>query len=407
MTTIGVTRIAILGNGITAKAVHDKALALGLSIVAPEEAELVVASPGIPPSTFPKVACEIVSDIEFAYRHLMASPTPPQLVGITGTNGKSTVTAMVAHLLDCPMAGNIGIPLVHYLGTTPPKQIAIELSSYQLETCNTFRPQIAVVLGLTPDHIDRHPTMISYAAAKQRMVATQTTTDLVIYDAANPWSRQIAESSNARKQPLAETLPLFQAIVRLTQQRACMGLIGKHNHMNALAAGLVAAEWGMSQTLILEKLATYAALPHRIEWVGTLDGCSVFNDSKATNPESTLVALSAFDKPIHLILGGKDKGLALESFAKEVLPRVASITVFGEIANRMVAVLKHENTQHTPMAQRITLAEALSSARAFSVPGDVILFSPACSSFDQFQSFEHRGDVFRSMVQDLRGEGHA
>lgn len=398
--------IAILGNGITAKAVHDKALSLGLTLVSPEEASLVVASPGIPPSSFPKVTCEIISEIEFAYRYLMASPMPPRLVGITGTNGKSTVTAMVAHLLDCPMAGNIGIPLVNYIADTPPACIAVELSSYQLETCNTFRPQIAIVLGLTPDHIDRHPTMESYAAAKQRMVATQTETDLVIYDADNPWSRRIAESSKARKKPLSDSAPLFQQIVAMTQQQPCLGLIGKHNHMNALAAGLVAAEWGMPDSVILEKLSTYQALPHRIELVGTINGSAVFNDSKATNPESTVVALAAFDKPIHVILGGKDKGLVLENFAQEVVSRVASITVFGEIADRMVAVFRGLPAGGPPLAQTVTLAEALDVALGFAKPDEVVLFSPACSSFDQFQSFEHRGDVFRLMVRDLEGNTH-
>lgn len=402
-----VRKIAILGSGITAKAVSEKATELGLHIVPAEEAQLVVASPGIPPSTFPKVACEIVSEIEFAYRYLIANPSPPKLVGISGTNGKSTVTAMVAHIVTCPMAGNMGIPLVTYIAApTPPTCIAVELSSYQLETCSTFRPPIAIILGLTPDHIDRHPTMESYAAAKQQLVAAQTSDDLVIYDAENPWSRRIAESSKARKCPLSETTPLFQQIVAMTQTRPCLGLIGKHNHMNALAAGLTAVALGMSETFILEKLATYPALPHRIEWVGTLSGCSVFNDSKATNPESTMVALAAFDRPIHLILGGKDKGLDLTRFSREVVSRVASITVFGEIADRMVAVFHALRMPLPPLAQTGHLAEALNTALGFSFPDDVILFSPACSSFDQFQSFEHRGDVFRLMVRDLEENTH-
>ena len=399
-----IQKIAILGSRITAKAVSDKAKELGLQVVPPEEAQLVVASPGIPPNTFPKVGCEIVSEIEFAYRYLMASSSPPRLIGISGTNGKSTVTAMVAHLLDCPMAGNIGIPLVTYVATpNRPASIAVELSSYQLETCSTFRPEIAIILGLTPDHIDRHPTMESYAAAKQQLVIAQTPEDMVIYDDENPWSRRIAESSKAQKSPLSETSPLFQQIVAMTQTHPCLGLIGKHNHMNALAAGLAAASLGMSETHILEKLATYPALPHRIEWVGTLAGCSVFNDSKATNPESTIVALAAFDRPIHLILGGKDKGLVLEDFSREVVSRVASMTVFGEIADRMVAVFHALRMPLPPLAQRVTLAEALDAACGFSSPDEVILFSPACSSFDQFQSFEHRGDVFRLMVRDLEG----
>jgi UDP-N-acetylmuramoylalanine--D-glutamate ligase len=403
--------IGILGSGITAKAVTEKVIALGLTIVPPEDADIVVASPGIPPKTFPTVACEIVSEIEFAYRYLIATDTPPTLIGITGTNGKSTVTAMVAHILDCPMAGNIGIPLITYVpenpNAIPPKHLAIELSSYQLETCSTFKPQIAILLGLTPDHIDRHPTMESYAAAKQHLIAAQTADDLVIYDAENPWSKSIAESSQARKKPVSKTDPLYQKIVALTQRQNCLGLIGTHNHMNALCAGLAAAACGLSDEQILDKLSSFQALPHRIEWVGTLNGCRVFNDSKATNPESTAVALTAFDKPIHLILGGKDKGLVLDTFAKEVIEKVASISVFGEIADRMVDVFRALGEALPPLAQTETLAEALDTARRFSSPNDVILFSPACSSFDQFQSFEHRGDVFRTMVQTLEGRTDA
>jgi len=403
-----IRKIGILGSGITAKAVSEKALELGITIVPPEDAELMVASPGIAPSTFPTVNCEIVSEIEFAYRYLMSEKTPPIIVGISGTNGKSTVTAMLAHILDCPMAGNIGIPLVTYVAANPrPAFIAVELSSYQLETCSTLRPDVAILLGLTPDHIDRHPTMESYAAAKQHLVAAQTAADLVIYDAENPWSRRISESSLARKRPLSEQDVLFQKIVHMTRTETCLGLIGKHNHMNALAAGLAAADLGMSHDAILDKLRTYQPLPHRIEWVGTLNRCLVFNDSKATNPESTSVALAAFETPIHLILGGKDKGLVLEAFAKEVIEKVASISVFGEIANRMVEVFHALQIPIPPLAQTVTLAEALDAACLFSSPNDVILFSPACSSFDQFQSFEHRGDVFRRMVQDLEGNTHA
>jgi len=403
-----VQKIGILGSGITAKAVTDKAVALGLHIVSPEEADLVVASPGIPPKTFPNVKAEIIAEIEFAYRYLMAESCPPKIVGISGTNGKSTVTAMVAHILDCPMAGNIGIPLITYVAAqTPAPCIVVELSSYQLETCSTLRPDVAILLGLTPDHIDRHPDMDSYAAAKQHLVAAQTASDIVIYDAENPWSRRIAESSLARKQPLSEQDVLFQKIVKLTSTQRCLGLIGKHNHMNALAAGLAAVDLGMSHEAILAKLRTYKPLPHRIEWVGTLNQCLIFNDSKATNPESTSVALAAFEKPIHLILGGKDKGLVLEAFAKEVIEKVASISVFGEIADRMVAVFRALGEALPPLAQTETLAEALDTARGFSSPNDVILFSPACSSFDQFQSFEHRGDVFRLMVQALEGNTHA
>ncbi len=399
------SKIGILGTGMTAKAVTQKAIDLGLLIVTPEEADIVIASPGIPPKSFPSVTCEIISEIEFAYRYLISEQRPPSIIGITGTNGKSTVTAMIAHILDCPMAGNIGIPLIQYVATpdtktSRPEQIVVELSSYQLETCNTLRPHVAVVLGLTPDHIDRHPTMESYAAAKQRLIATQTPDDVVIYDATNTWSRHIAEQSRAQKQPISETSTLYHDIIALTQTQTCLGLIGKHNHLNALSAGLVARAYGVSDAHILEKLSSYQALPHRIEWVGTLNGCRVFNDSKATNPESTDVALAAFEAPMHVILGGKDKGLNLEEFARRVAEKAASITVFGEIADRLVSVLRTVKHPLPPLAQTVTLAEALTQALSVSKPDDVILFSPACSSFDQFQSFEHRGDVFRDMVQE-------
>lgn len=400
-------KIAILGSGITAQAVLAAANRLELSVVPPQEADLVVASPGIHPATFPKVSVEIISEIEFAYRYLVQQQPYTRFIGITGTNGKSTVTAMVAHVLDCPMAGNIGIPLAQYIPhkdaiscVSPSPTYAIELSSYQLETCVTFRPDIAIVLGLTPDHIDRHPTMPDYTAAKQKLVSQQRPRDLVIYDPKNPWSHQIAQSSTAKKQALDAHHPLYQAIAKMVHDNAdperCLGLIGAHNIQNALAAALAAQEFKISTASILEKLATYRPLPHRIEYITTHKGCRIFNDSKATNPESTLVALAAFDAPIHLILGGKDKGLALTSFVTAVAKQAASVSIFGEIASRMAQAF--QEIGYTPTTTQ-TLDAALDASLSLAQPGDVLLFSPACSSFDQFQNFEHRGQIFREIIQ--------
>lgn len=387
-------KIAILGDGITAKAVKEKLNELHIQETSVDTADLIVTSPGIPPHQYPKVSCEIISEIEFAYRLFKETDTLPTLIGITGTNGKSTVTALLAHVLDCPMAGNIGIPLITYVGNLKKGDpIALELSSYQLEQSSTFHPYIAIFLNLTEDHIERHKTMQAYAEAKAKIFHHQTVTDYLIYN-----------QDEANLNPLISTSPSQQIPYSLQDPEAALlndlPIPGPHNQSNALAVLKAARILGLSDTQILSKMKTFTGLEHRIEFITDFFSCPVYNDSKATNPDSTLKAVNAFSEPIHLIICGYDKGLELEEFIREIHEKVKSITVFGAITDRFIEVSKNINPQF-PLYKADTITDALLKISQHTQPKEIILFSPACSSFDQFNNYEHRGQEFKKIVLAL------
>lgn len=389
-----IQNIAILGEGVTGKAVRKKLPDLGLTYTQVEDADLIVASPGIPPEKFPQTQVPIISEIEFAYRYFQREPQPPALIGVTGTNGKSTVTALLAHLLQAPPAGNFGIPLVSYLGQSHPV-IVVELSSYQLECCTQFRPDIAVMLNITPDHLERHKTMAHYAQQKAKIFHSQTPQDTLIYWEDDAYLPELVKSAESQKIGFSKTHPYWNRLAHLP-------IVGEHNKLNALASILAALSYGRPEAEIFPKLFTFQALEHRIELVLTWKGRRFYNDSKGTNPDSTCVAVEAFTDPIHLLLGGKDKGLELEPFFHTILPKVSSITVYGEIAPRMLALVK-KLRPHYPIYLFETLDQALEKSVALSQENEVILLSPACSSFDQFKDFNHRGEVFKSLVRQQYG----
>lgn len=390
-------KIGILGDGITGKAVKTCLESLGISPCPPEDAQWLIASPGIPPQQFPKINGEIISEIELAYRLFHRKPSPPKLIGITGTNGKSTVTAMLAHCLGCPAAGNFGVPLVNYThDQEPPKIIAVELSSYQLETCNTFHPEIAIILNLTPDHLERHKTMEGYLNAKLKLIQNLTEKDTLIIGN-DPTIIAATAHSPANRIILTRNHPNWTKV-------QFPNLIGDHNYENALATLIAATTSGFPESEILTKLATFPGLEHRIERIDDLKQRPCYNDSKSTNPDATLIAISAFKNPTHLILGGKDKGLDLKDFLTHVIQKTKSVTLFGEIANRIYTIAKPLCPPNFPLSIHTTLDEALDKSLKNSKPGETILFSPACSSFDQFQNFEDRGQKFKIMVKKLNAE---
>jgi len=385
------SKIAMLGQGITAKAVLEKLPELNLEHSSVEKCDLIVASPGIPPSQYPNTDIPIISEIEFAYRLFQNQNTAPYLIGITGTNGKSTVTALTSRMLDIPYAGNIGVPLISFVNQTH-KAIVVELSSYQLERCTTFRPNIGVLLNLTPDHLERHGTMDAYLNAKWNLFQSQTSTDWALlgddplfFKKQNSLKAQVLIlNANNSDWPLTKNLPL----------------VGHHNQLNALAAIKIAKIYGLSEAKIIEKLQSFQGLEHRIEFVLHSAWGWFYNDSKGTNPDSTLIAVDAFEsKTVHLILGGKDKGLELLSFFESLAPKVASFHFFGECGPRMQKSLSQVSSNAKSYLTE-TLEQALQNATSLSQKDHVILFSPACSSFDQFNNFEHRGKVFKQLVHE-------
>jgi len=387
-----VKKIAVLGEGITGKAVRAALTRWGVSEYPAEDADWIVASPGIPPANYPRVKGEIISDIELAYRVMFHVKPTPKLIGITGTNGKSTVTAMIGHILDCPTAGNIGIPLINFIGKSHPF-IAVEISSYQLESCTTFTPEIALFLNLTPDHLERHKTLENYGKIKAKICKNQSPSHHLICGE-DPIMLSTITSCHAQRQYLSNAHPLFKEI-------NLPHLVGNHNRLNALAALLAClATNTISLAEILEKLSSFKPLEHRLEWVKTWKNIDFYNDSKGTNPDATLIALSAFTSPIHLLLGGKDKGLPLDNFVETLTPLVSSVALYGEIAPRLKTII-NTISPNLKFSEHLTLTEATQACVARANPQEIILLSPACSSFDQFNNFEERGIFFKNLIHSI------
>jgi UDP-N-acetylmuramoylalanine--D-glutamate ligase len=333
--------------------------------------ELLVKSPGVPRDA-PLVAeaerrgLEIWSEVELGYRLLR-----PRLIGVTGTNGKTTTCELLGAMLEVPVAGNVGRALTDLDGEIEPNDLVVcELSSFQLEDVHELACEIAVLLNLEPDHLDRHGSFEAYRAAKLRIFERAETKivpkglglDGIEFSAGDP-------------------LPAEPRIR------------GAHNRENAAAATAAARAAGASEEQIAEALTTFPGVPHRLELVRELNGVSYVNDSKATNVAAALRALAAYeDEPVHLILGGYRKGEDFAPLAAAVGANVKSVHLVGETADELAKAIPH--------AQRDgDLKNALAAIEP--APGDVVLLSPACASYDQFRDFEERGEEFRRLVQNL------
>ena len=384
------------------------------------KSDFIVLSPGVPlamSALQPARAAgvPILAEVELASR-LVAERLPGAiLVGVTGTNGKSTTTALCAHLLaesgkKVFAGGNLGTPLSELLlSGDEPDAIVVELSSFQLETCRALRPRAATVLNITPDHLDRYPSMDVYAAAKVRIFQAQDGRDTAVLNAGDPRVMAMAPRLHARvlrfgglssaEGPDARdehgTIVAFGEHFPVTART----LRGAHNRENAMAALLLAREAGATPDGVRRGLATYPGLPHRLEPVATLDGVEYVNDSKATNVDSVLKSLAAFPRGVHLLMGGRGKGAPYLPLRELFAGRVAGLYLIGEDAEAIRAALGDA----APTELSGDLATALRAARANAKPGDVVLLSPACASYDQFENFEHRGATFRALVAELGG----
>lgn len=390
------TKIGIIGDGITARAIRDVVNRLPEFVIANNsDASLIIASPGIPPSQYPIVDAPIIPEIDWA-AHLFSRPTSqyhPRLIGVTGTNGKTTVTAMISHILECPSAGNIGVPLITHVDVPGHEWVVVELSSFQLNFSQILCPEISVITNITPDHLAWHGTMDAYIQAKSKICSRQTESNHVIYWDDDTLVQGIVAKSRAIHHPF--TLNTVDDLQLENSQ-----LVGAHNKLNMAAAALACVAAGVSIDHIRAAIKTFRPVEHRIEFVSEWDGRRYYNDSKATNPDSTRVAVAAFEHPIQLIICGQDKGLDLMEFVKWVLPRVKSIICYGDVADRFIATV----LQVDPGAAVYTVSdtqEAVVCAQRISSPGDVILFSPSQSSFDQFENYEARGRHFKSIVNGL------
>ena len=354
---------------------------------------LLVKSPGVPSSSEPIVAARarsvpVMSEIELGARLL-----PNPLLGVTGTNGKTTTTALLGVILEAAgwpveVAGNIGRPLTALVDAVDPDAwIVCELSSFQLDDVETLRPRVAVLTNLEPDHLDRHGSFEAYASAKLRAFAHQGPDDVAVVP------RGFGPvPGEARRVEFSDDDPL-PAEPRLR---------GAHNRENAAAAAAASRAIGVPDAAIAEALSAFPGVEHRIEEVGTVAGVLYVNDSKATNAAAALRALASFPgRRKHLILGGRGKAEPYDALAAACAPGDRAYLI-GEAAGDLAAAFE---AAHVPYVVEGTLAAALAAASHAGSPGDVVLLTPACASFDQFRSFEQRGEEFRRLVQKLPGWG--
>jgi UDP-N-acetylmuramoylalanine--D-glutamate ligase len=345
-----------------------------------ERVGLVVKSPGVPGEA-PLVSAArergipVWSEIELASRLL-----PNPILGVTGTNGKTTTAEWLGFILGAPVAGNVGRALSELDGELGPDQlVVVELSSFQLEDIVRFRPQIAVLLNLEPDHLDRHGSFEAYRAAKLRIFENQTESDTAVVP------RDLDHKVRARRVEFAADDPL----------PAEPALRGLHNRENAAAATAAARAAGATNEQIARGLREFNGVPHRLELVGERNGVGYVNDSKATNVAATLRALAAYeDTPVRLILGGSRKGEDFAPLAAALGPNIRAVYVIGETAVELARAIP--DAIHSG-----DLATAVDRAAAAAQPGEVVLLSPACASYDQFRDFEQRGEEFKRLVANL------
>ena len=382
-----------------------------------EEVDLIVVSPGVPMDLEPLVQARakgipVISEMELAFQFLRHP-----VIGITGTNGKTTTTTLIGEMLRAAgrkvfVGGNIGNPLIDYVdGSQEEEWIVVEISSFQLEGIVNFRPHISVLLNITEDHLDRYANFQEYIQAKGKIFQNQRKDDYALLNADDPLTFQFAHRiksqvmlfSSQRAVPVGCFLErdaiVFQGGEGTQERLGLEGLKirGIHNWENVMAAIGVAKICGCPSEALQKVMGEFPGLEHRLEWVKDIDGVSFFNDSKGTNVGSVVKSLMSFREPILLIAGGKDKGGDYSPLKNIVGTRVKGMVLIGEAKKKMYAALG----ELTETLQADTLEEAVHWAASKASPGDVVLLSPACSSFDMFENYQERGRRFKAIVQEL------
>ena len=404
----------------------DKLGAQGVSFIWGKQPDLAVIqpdyiliSPGVPLTIPPVVYAKehnipVIGELELAYQNCKAP-----FVAITGTNGKTTTTTLTGELLkktgkEVFVGGNIGIPLISYVEQLQAQDVVVaEVSSFQLETTETFCPHLALMLNLTPDHLDRHGDMAGYLAAKSKIFANQKSSDYLILNYDDTALRNIADQSNGKviffsqQHILEEGVYLEQGKVMLKLNSVCteicavdeIAIKGSHNLENAMGAILLAYLSGVAPGDIRQVLMEFPGVEHRLEPVRTLHDILYINDSKGTNPDSTIKALQAYERPVVIILGGKNKGSDFTQLAQLVKEKVKKAVVLGQAKPAIIDAL--EKAGFHDYIEKDTFEEAVAEAAAQAEPGDIVLLSPACASWDMFSSYEERGNLFKKSVQQL------
>ena len=381
--------------------------------------DLIVVSPGVPVDAPPLVQARALGEAVIGEIELASQFLPGPVIAITGSNGKTTTTTLAGEIMVAAgfptlVGGNIGTPAISLAERAKSETvIVLEISSFQLETVKTFRPKVAVVLNVTPDHLDRHHTFEIYADAKARIFENQQGSDFAVLNADDPTCVAMAARTRAQVFWFSRQKEVQQgAWVRDgnvvfrdgTGQKEILQvseipLKGAHNLENVLAAVCAAALMGCPPEKIRQAVCAFKAVEHRLEFVATIRGVDYYNDSKATNVDATIKALESFPANIHLILGGKDKGSDYTVLDDLLRQRVKRVYTIGAAATKIESQIKNVEVVHAE-----TLENAIRKANAVARPGDVVLLAPACASFDQFKSYEHRGKVFKEIVGTLASD---
>jgi UDP-N-acetylmuramoylalanine--D-glutamate ligase len=420
MARSGVAAIRLLRqNGARVRAVDDKPMGEveGVTVepqteVAFRDAELVVISPGVPADLDVLVAVRargvpVIGELELAAPFLQGP-----VIGITGTNGKTTTTALTGHILResgiaCQVGGNIGTAPAEMVPTSRPNQWnVLELSSFQLETIETFHASIAACLNVTQNHLDRHHTFENYVNAKARLFETQDPSDLAVLNADDPVTVALSKRARANVAWFSSARQVDGAwldgdVIRMGDSELLnvldLQLRGCHNYENVMAASLMAQRAGANREQIAGAAATFAPVEHRLEFVRDIGGVAYYNDSKATSVDATLKAIDAFSGGLWIILGGKDKDSDFTVLREPLRAKARAALLIGAAAPK----IERQLGDATPVISCGTLAAAIDKASRSAIPGETVLLAPACASFDQFDNFEHRGRVFKDLVNAL------
>jgi UDP-N-acetylmuramoylalanine--D-glutamate ligase len=378
--------------------------------------DLIVVSPGVPVDAPPLVQARSLGETVIGEIELAAQFLPGPIVAITGSNGKTTTTTLTGEIMTAAglptlVGGNIGTPAISLAERAKPETVVVlEISSFQLETVQTFRPKIAVVLNVTPDHLDRHRTFEIYTDAKARIFENQQASDFAVLNADDPTCVAMGARTRAqvfwfsRQKEVQQGAWLRNGNIvfrdsngqREILQVSESPLKGAHNLENVLAAVCSGVLMGCAPERVRQAVRDFKAVEHRLEFVATIGGVDYYNDSKATNVDATIKALESFPANIHLILGGKDKGSDYTVLNDLIRQRVKRIYTIGAAAAKIESQVKGAEIVHAE-----TLENAIRKAHATAQPGDVVLLAPACASFDQFKNYEHRGKVFKEIVAGL------
>jgi len=379
--------------------------------------DLIVVSPGVPVDARPLVQARalgetVIGEIELASQFLSGT-----IVAITGSNGKTTTTTLAGEIVTAGgfralVGGNIGTPAVSLVAEASVETVVVlEVSSFQLETTQAFRPKIAVILNITPDHLDRHRTFAAYVAAKARIFENQNLSDFSVLNADDPTAVELAQRTKgqviwfSRKKEVSRGAFVRDGRVLFREQEdeqeimlvSEITLKGAHNVENVLAGVCVGRLLNCPAARIREVVRNFKAVEHRIEYVAKVRGVEYYNDSKATNVDATIKALESFPSNIHLILGGKDKDSDYRQLNHLLRERVKQVYTIGAAADKIESQIR----EAAKIVHAETLEKAVKQAAAAAQSGDVVLLAPACASFDQFRNYQHRGQVFKDTVRSL------